>query len=41
MLMMEVYLQPFLAPQNTIPHVVLGSGAALLRMFLSFLMEIK
>lgn len=41
MLMMELYLQPFLAPQHTVPHIVLGSGAAFLRMFLSLLMEIK
>jgi hypothetical protein len=41
MLMMELYLQPFLAAQHTVPHIVLGSGAAFLRMFLSLLMEIK
>jgi hypothetical protein len=39
--MMPIYLQPFLAPQYTIPHVVLGSGTTLLRMFFSLLMEIK
>lgn len=39
--MLGPYLKPLFAPQNTVPHVVLSSGAALLRMFFSFLVKIK
>ena len=38
---LESYLEPFLAAEDSVPHVIAGPGSTLLRMLLPFHVEVQ